>query len=447
MRITWIKKYCNVPFYPSSFPVFYGWVILIAGTIGILMSIPGQTMGVSVFTENLLNDLDINRNNLSLAYLIGTIGSGLLITRAGKLYDQFGARVMGFMAGGILGLMLLFLTRVDKAALLLNHRFSALSIELTTFLLMIIGFWGIRFFGQGLLTMVSRNMVMKWFDKRRGFANGIMGLFISFGFSYAPKLLNQFIEHLEWKGTWTLLSIILGIGFVSFVLIFYRDNPMDCFCKPDGRRPFRIRSNRPPSLPHKDYSLKEAKKTTAFWALSLTMALNALYISGLTFHVVSVFDSAGMDKNTAINIFLPASMIAIIIQFAGGWLSDYIRIKYFIILYTIALMTTSMSLIFLGEHPASFWLVITGNGISWGMYVVLSAVTWPRFFGLTNLGAISGYALSWMVIGSAFGPYLFSLSLNLTGTYDWAGLFTFMTAFILFIISFKADNPALKLGD
>ncbi len=115
-----MKKHPNIPFAPSRFPIFYGWIILAAGTIGMLMSIPGQTMGVSVFTENLLNDLEINRNNLSLAYLIGTVGSGLMITRAGKLYDRYGARLMAFIAAAVLGLMLLYLTRVDALACLLT---------------------------------------------------------------------------------------------------------------------------------------------------------------------------------------------------------------------------------------------------------------------------------------------------------------------------------------
>jgi hypothetical protein len=34
--------------------VFYGWPIAAAGALGVLMSVPGQTMGVSVFTDSLL---------------------------------------------------------------------------------------------------------------------------------------------------------------------------------------------------------------------------------------------------------------------------------------------------------------------------------------------------------------------------------------------------------
>jgi OFA family oxalate/formate antiporter-like MFS transporter len=84
-----MKQLPNIPFAPDRIPVFYGWIILAVGTIGIIMSLPGQTIGVSIFTESLLRDLEINRNSLSLAYLIGTVGSGLLITRAGKMYDRF----------------------------------------------------------------------------------------------------------------------------------------------------------------------------------------------------------------------------------------------------------------------------------------------------------------------------------------------------------------------
>ena len=38
------------PFPVNHSPIFYGWVIWLVSTLGILMSIPGQTMGMGVFT-------------------------------------------------------------------------------------------------------------------------------------------------------------------------------------------------------------------------------------------------------------------------------------------------------------------------------------------------------------------------------------------------------------
>ena len=439
-----MKLNSNRPFPPSRLPFFYGWIILTAGTIGILMSIPGQTMGVSVFTESLLSDLQINRNNLSLAYLVGTLASGLMITRAGKLYDKYGARVMAFIAGVMLGVMLVYLTRVDRLVDSMSGK-GWLSPALLTFIFLALGFWGIRFFGQGLLTMVSRNMVMKWFNRRRGLANAVLGIFSALGFSIAPKILDQVIHRLEWRGAWIFLALLVGIGFAIFVLIIYRDNPEDCGCVADGKLKASKKSRRPPSLPDHDYTLAEAKKTTAFWAFTLGLSLSALYISGLTFHVVSVFESAGLTRAQGLGLFIPTSLIAVAVQFIGGYASDYIKLKYLLLLFALGMILSTVGLIMLGGISWAYWMVITGNGVVWGLYTVLIGVTWPRFYGLKNLGAISGFSLSLTVIGSALGPYMFSLSADLTGTYDLVAWICLGIAVFLVGLAIKADNPGLPV--
>ncbi len=435
-----MKQHCNRPFSPARLPFFYGWVILAAGITGILMSIPGQTMGVSVFTENLLEDLAINRNNLSLAYLVGTMTSGLIITKAGKLYDRYGARNMAFISGIMLGLVLLYLTRVDVMVGSLKKA-GWVSSTVATFFLLSVGFLGIRFFGQGMLTMVSRNMVMKWFDRRRGLANAVLGIFTALGFAIAPKILNQIVERLEWRGAWVFLAILVGVVFAVFVVIVYRDNPEDCGCRADGAMRSVKRRNRPPSLPARDFSLREAQRTRAFWAFTLGLALTALYISGLTFHVVSVFESSGMTKEKGLALFIPTSLIAVGIQFFCSYISDFIRLKYLLMLFMTGMVVTAAGLTMLGDRVGAYWLIISGNGIVWGLYTVLIGVTWPRFYGLKHLGAISGSSLSWTVIGSALGPYLFSLSKDHSGSYDMVGWFSLALAAGLFILAFKADNP------
>jgi OFA family oxalate/formate antiporter-like MFS transporter len=438
-----MKHRCNQPFPPSKFPIFYGWVILFAGTIGILMSIPGQTMGVSVFTENLIADLQVNRNSLSLAYLLGTLGSGLLITRAGKLYDRFGARVMAFISGVMLGVMLIYLTRVDRIVQSLQQ-WNRISPLVSTFILLAFGFWGIRFFGQGMLTMVSRNMVMKWFNRRRGLANAVLGIFSAFGFSLAPKMLNYFIKQLEWRGAWILMAAIVGIAFSIFVIILYRDNPEVCGCQADGPLGRTRRRKQPPSLPDHDFSLAEARKTMAFWAFTLGLALSALYISGLTFHILSVFETAGMTPEKALGIFIPTSVIAVVVQFVSGYVSDYIKLKYLLVLFMAGMLITAWGLTLLGDQPFAYGCIIAGNGVVWGLYTVLIGVSWPRFFGLKNLGAISGFSMSWTVIGSALGPYLFSQSHARFGDYKSIGWICLTIAIVILVLAFKADNPSEK---
>ena len=318
-------------------------------------------------------------------------------------------------------------------------------------------FFLIRFSGQGMLTLVSRNMVMKWFALRRGMANAFLGIFISLGFSATPLLLNRLIRESSWRGAYRLLALVLMAGFACFALVFYRDNPEECGLSPDGgavlkqaRRPrFALsarferwaRSARSRRKAPREMDLKQAARTLSFWAFTLVLAMFGAFLAALTFHVISIFAAAGMDAEVAVSIFLPASVIAVVLTFVGSWLSDFIRLKYLLVLMTIGLLLSQSACMVLAPG-APVWLLITGNGITTGMFGVLSAVTWPRFYGIRHLGAISGFALSWMVAGSAVGPYLFSQIFALTGSYRGAGAACAAFTLPLLVAACFADNPA-----
>ena len=433
-------RFKQIPFSPNKWPFFYGWIIIFAGIIGIVMSIPGQTIGVSVFTDHLLGALDIGRVNLSTAYMVGTILSGLLIPYAGRMYDKYGVRPVAMIAGFLLGLTLIYLSSVAELVVFIASVFSFIDLPVLIFILMTFGFFSLRFLGQGVLTMVSRNMVMKWFEKRRGFANAILGITISFGFSLSPQILDMLINSMTWQLAWRTLGLISGIGFVIFAFIFFRDNPVMYGLIPDGKE-IRPKGGDNPNLPLlKEYNLKEAKSTYSFWIFNLSLALQALYVTAFTFHVISIFNVNGYDDRSAITIFLPASVVAVSFHFFGSWLSDFLKLKYFLLFQIAGMLVSMTALLFLDVSPFFRLVMIAGNGIMNGMFGVLSAVVWPRFFGLKHLGAISGYAMSYMVIGSALGPVMFSLSHSYTGQYNYAVIVCIAIALLLFIFGFKADN-------
>ena len=39
---------------------------------------------------------------------------------------------------------------------------------------MALSFFALRFLGQGVMTLATRNMLVKWFETRRGLANGVI---------------------------------------------------------------------------------------------------------------------------------------------------------------------------------------------------------------------------------------------------------------------------------
>jgi len=398
------------------------------------MSIPGQTVGVSVFTDYLLESLKLSRDQLSFAYMAGTIASSLLLPWAGRLYDRFGARVTAAGAGFCLALVLIVFSKSD---ILAGHLLRIPWIGTATGGLLVVlpGFFALRLFGQGILTLASRNMIAKWFDRRRGLVFGMTGVFTALGFSSAPLIFDFAIDYLGWREAWMAMAVIIGAGFVPFVLAFFRDNPEECGLLPDGATPVAEDSSESIPEPEVSATLPQARRTPLFWVFSLSFALSALYTTGLTFHVVSAFSSSDMARDQAIAIFLPASIIAVTVHLFGGWLSDRIDLKILLAVMLGGMMISMAGLVVLAPGLPVL-MVIFGNGLSMGLFSLLSGVSWPKLFGRKHLGAISGLNMSIVVFHSAVGPVLFSQSLSWTGSYSAAGIANLAVAGLLLAATF-----------
>jgi len=431
----------NKPFNPKKIPFFYGWVIALVGTIGIIMSTPGQTIGISAFTEHLLKAFGISRNQFSFAYMIGTIASSIFLIKAGKAYDKFGVRIVAGLAAFGMGAALIGLSFADIAVSKISVSF--IPNAYIAIAILMIGFFALRFFGQGVLTMVSRYMIAKLFIRKRGLVVGITGIFISFGFSTSPKLLNALIEKVGWRMTWILCGLIAGVLFSFIIFLLYRDNPEECGEVPDGS----IAENIEKSIHsvRKQFTLTEARRNFAFWIFTLSLAMCSLYFTAVTFHIASVFNEAGLDTQKAFSIFIPASVISIFGRLIGGWISDKIKLKYLLSVFLIGMIISIIGMISLNGDAISIWSLIIGNGIMSGLFALILSIVWPTYFGREHLGAISGLNMSVMVFFSAVGPWIFSQSLAYSNSYRPAGYFCLVAVLILFVLSFKANNPQLEL--
>ena len=431
----------SFPFDPKKFPFFYGWWILVVATLGMLASIPGQTIGVGVFTEHLLHVSNLSRLDLSIAYMLGTVGSSLLIPYGGKLLDLWGSRIMIIFSG--LGLAFaLFLLKNAGGLLAVLKQLTWLSPLQVSFVILSLIFLLLRQFGQGLMTMVSRFVLSKWFDRRRGIVTGINGVFVSFGFSSAPLLLNTLIVEQGYLGSMVILAITCGLGTALLGWMFFRDQPEDCGMEMDGTSTQKfenISSNRGSlqNTTSKDLPLEEVRKSFTFWIFTLGMASSSLIITGFTFHITSIGEIAGLDRSAIYSIFLPISIISVVTNFISGWLSDRIPLKYLLMVLVLSLGLGSSGMLYLHETMGRV-LVIIGYGIQGGVWGCLSVVTWPRFYGRKHLGAISGLFMGVMIFASAIGPAFFGISQQITGGYSTSAWAAVMMNLVIFLGAFKA---------
>ncbi|MFK8061343.1 MAG: nitrate/nitrite transporter [Polaribacter sp.] len=421
---------------PKKFPFFYGYIVLIFGSIGVLFSIPGQTVGVSVFTDPVKDALNLTRNQFSNAYMIGTLISAFFVTKAGRLFDKFGARIVAFLAAFLLGITLLVFSFAEKITDSIQNRFHSES-WVIPFILLCFLFFLIRFSGQGVLTMSSRNMIMMWFDKNRGKVNSISSIAISLGFSSSPIFINYLIDNNGWEFSWQILALCLLI-FSFFVLQFYRNKPEDFGLLPDGFKSDKIKKNT--ISKEINYNLIDAKKTRAFWMFGLALSFSSFLITGFTFHVVSIFESNSFTRAEAISIFLPISLIAISVSTIANILSDYIAHKIYLFVMIFSGFLATYGLLTLSNSYGIYFLIV-GLGMYSGLFAVVNAVTWPRYFGRKFLGEITGKIASFLVVASAIAPSLFSYCFTTFGSYKFISYLLLPFLIFMFFATFKVKNP------
>lgn len=397
------------PFDPSRLGFYYGWAILVVGSIGVLASIPGQTAGVSVFTDDLTATTGLSRLELSIAYLIGTGASGFLLPLGGRAIDVRGPRVVALVATLGLAATLTALSLVGPMG------------ATTGLIVMSIGFGFLRFCGQGLLTLSSRTMISQWFERRRGLVTSASNAVMSFAFSLTPTLLLALVELDGFRTAWRILAAGLVVVVGTVVAVFYRATPESSGLVIDGGRA----AEPEPGVDRGavavggdgDATRRQAVLDMRFWVVTLPVVALSSTSTALTFHILDFGAELGMTEERIVRIFVPIAVVSVPVTLLGGWLVD--RIPPVAVAGGMAATQIVMYLTVphLG-HPVAAVVAVVTWGAAQGCFAPLTSAALPRLFGRRHLGAIAGVQMSAMVIGSALGPALFAFVKAWLGSYQ-----------------------------
>lgn len=408
----------DFPFAPRRLPFFYGWVIVGVATLGVVMSIPGQTMGVSVFTDHLIRVTGLTRLELAYTYLVGTLGSSLLLPRGGTYLDRHGSRATGVVACLVVAATLCVLTQIDRIA----NAFASLGgLEEpapVAAAVLTLGFMLLRFSGQGMLTMSSRTMMAKWFDRRRGLASGVSGVFVSGGFAIAPLFLLFLIDFAGWRGAWLILAVMVGAGMSLMIIVFFRENPEVCGLRMDGEPggEAHATATRAERVDEPCFTREEAMRTARFWSVTLALSLQAMVFTGITFHITDLGIDTGIGGREAVRLFIPMAIVSTVVGMVSGWLADRVPVRA-LVLASVGFQTVAY--IGAGRLGETLYVVmlVLGWGCAGGLFSTLLNVAIPNFFGRTHLGAISSVQMSCMVAASALGPAFLAAAKTYLGSY------------------------------
>ncbi|MFO7541180.1 MAG: MFS transporter [Chloroflexota bacterium] len=410
-------------------PVFYGWVIMLAGTFGLIMTGPGQTYAVSIFIEHFITDLGVSRSLASTLYAGGTLAGSLALPYVGRQIDRRGSRQMVLIVSILFGLACVYMGFVQNAVMLG------------------LGFLAIRMLGQGSLGLVSQNVINQWWVVRRGMIMGISGLLLSLlGLGALPGLINWLVNLLGWRPAYMLLGAVVLLVMAPVGFLFYRDRPEAYGLQPDGVvatvADTAIAPTPPIPIPaaEEDWTLVEARRTPMFWIVAFSSALIAMLNTGLFFHMVSILADNGLPDSMAAAVFVPIALTTALVTLTGGILLDRLPVR---VVLATSLFLQAVTLLMATYLASSFLALLYGVviGATAGLFHAVNSVAWAKYFGRKHLGTITGVTTTIVIVGSALGPVPLGLARDTLGSYNQALLILAIFPILLGIASLFTPRP------
>lgn len=374
---------------PAPPPITTRWWVGMVAAGGILtaMTFPGQTAGLSPFTDPLIRDLDINRTDISLSYLIATLLGAAAMPFLGRALDRYGAKKAIIWIGLILAIVLAAASFITEV------------IGLTA------SYVGLRMTGQGALTLAATTLVARAITHRSGLALGIVGAVGSAGISLAPIGVERLIAWTDIQTVWRIEALLVLAIVIPIALILPQDGPnrteTGSLIVPE---------------PEPGFQVSEALRTGMFWVLVAAGMSVGMLATGLAFHLISILGAQGLTPAQAAANFIPQTVTALLATLALGAVVDRIDARWGIILAMLLLSGTLIYLPFVNSNfsGVAFGLML---GASMGALRGVEAAAFVRYFGRGHIGAIRGVATGLGLASTALGPLYFALGLEITGSY------------------------------
>ena len=361
----------------KSKKIFYGWWIVIAGTIVNAVATGTYWHGFGAFFDPIVDEFKWSRALTSIAPALQRSEGAAFGPFVGVAINKFGPR--NVMLFGIILCGIGFIT--------LSHTNSLLWFFISTSILTL----GLTF---GTFLVVSTS-VANWFVQKRALALSAASTGSGFGGFLVPVLI-WLISIQGWRNS---LEII-GIGFLIIGIpcaLVMRSKPEDYGMFPDNIDPKSGKN--PKLLKEKNYGTKEALKSQTFWIFATVLGISQLMMSA-NVHLIPALTSFGFTRQISGYIIGVGVNIT---NFSGRILSgvfgDRLNKKHIL---TFAFFCQCIGLIIFSYSTNMFQLIFFMFfwGLGFGLSVPTRLAITGDYFGRTNYGTILSLI---MTVGSIFG--------------------------------------------
>jgi MFS family permease len=395
-------------------PIFYGWIIVAVVFVTMGVGVNART-AFSLLFPPVLDEFGWERGVTAGAFSFGFLVSAALSPSLGRLMDRRGPRVVIELGVLLIGAGLLLATLVTRPW----HLYATLGVMVGG------GSVCLGYTGQSLF-------LPNWFVRRRGLAMSLAFSGVGVGSMILLPWLQTLIGRSGWRAAcWAMgLLVLLLLAPLNLLL---RRRPEDMGLEPDGDRAAATGAvARPsnvvdPAWVAVDWTLGRAARTARFWWIAIGYFCGLFAWYAVQVHQTKYLIEIGFSPTDGAWALGFVSLAGIPGQIALGHLSDRIGREWvwtvgclgFAICYAALLGIGGVAPSATGAAPsgALLWTMVIAQGfLGYGMTSVVGAIPAEIFQG-KHYGGIFGTLMGAAIAGGAFGPWLFGLVHDVSGTY------------------------------
>jgi MFS family permease len=391
--------------------VVWRWVHVGIAALAMVLTLPGRTHGLGLFTEPLLKSLALDRESYGFMNLWATLLGALFCLPCGWLLDRFGVRIVLGAVTCCLGVTVLSMSRWLTGSWFIPVTLSlpesmgggVLVVMLDLFLFLILT----RGFGQSALSVVSLALIGRAAGRKSGLAMGVFAVTSSTGFLLAFGILASVIKRFpdDWRPAWAGIGVaVLILGILSSALV------RNMLVGTGAESPSTSFST------ETSFGFWQAMASPCFWTFTLAISFLGFVLAGTSLFGESVLADRGFDKVVFANLTYIGIPFGLVTNLLVGWLGTRWSLAKLMAFCTSVFALAVFSFPRITTETQVYVYTVTLAAAGGGMTVCFYSV-YRRAFGLAKLGSIQGAAQMLTVLFSAVGPLVFASAKVRLGSY------------------------------
>ncbi len=369
-----------------------------AGVLLTFMSSFGQTFFISIFSGEIRAAFGLSHGAWGGLYSLGTTVSAVVMIWAGGLTDIFRVRVLG-------------------PAVLVGLALATVAMAMNTWLVLLpVVVFLLRLFGQGMSTHLALVAMARWFTATRGKALAIASVGFSVGEALLPVTFVAAMALLDWRWLWVIAAGVTLLGIPILLRLLRQE-----------RTPQSLSSEYSATgMEDRHWTRKEAIFHPLFWFMAPALLGPSAFITAFFFHQVHLADTKGWQHIELVALFPIFTSVSLLSMFAAGWALDKWGTARIMPFYQLP-MAVGFGIVGLTSSIGGATLALMFLALTVGANSTLPSAFWAEFYGTRHIGAIKAMATAVMVLGSAIGPGLTGVLIDLGMPLDiqflWIGGF------------------------